>query len=921
MAAPTIGARTPPLSAGGDLVAEQCGPHVLIRRRDEKATDAVALAEIPRMPGNALVLASAGAHRHEGLLFALQGCVATLRSRRGEVPLRSVWLAVSNLGNPSGRYVSWLHGLSVEFGMEIVAPHGSLIAGRGIGLYVDRAEGGAGWRCFSPGSSGKALSCRFPMPAWEYQLPDVPLMGAGLVTEPVPAGLAVRLAGSAPLDLHAPQFQVPLNLRIPKLVVGEPGAEFSPRAVAQIIDRLPEPVWGELLVVPLLAPVTTANWARELAVALNRDIAVTTGTQVVTAKGSLRTLVRAENGDELLEPLATILRHSPYGAQPEVCDIVPPPAGWQQAGPRHYRPMPPSEAASAGLIAEVLPGGLHVRRDTDRTRVTAAFDPRRWTLVVGDEHRDVTEPEIFAICDLLESLGQVRCRTVDLHVLGSSWQYALDGFEAHLRALGVRLDTHAEQTHVRVLDSSGAPSSWYAHTPLLASGARFRSSAPSPNHVAPRRAPMRAPAPTASETTVRFTPVSVDPAVPPPVAAAPVEVSTRLAPMPSASFGDLAGERSHGSGTPAASDRNGGDRLRPAAATVPRREALGPAVPGLEPAAAPMSSASVDGADGTGPELAASPTSGAVPTPPVPVTAMPIATVSGPRPESPVATPRPEPVLAPVPQPEPEPSAAPVPPAGEHVGAAEALIDLEPEPVRPVRSAASIELADRASTPAEQTRLSLSAGSDYTEALAAVNVALSAWPMLKPEAKADYVAVCLYLGRGAAGGVALNDALGTGGPEPFDGYLPCLVSGLRRLPTHRKVVLRQESLHGTADCPYPEGSILHEPGFLSASAQLDVTTAAANLDLLIWPVSARRTSELLMGRALEETVFPANRRFKALAARAYQPEDDDAPHAPRRALLVRELLAGEDPESPEALARDAAALPRLERAWEQRRRG
>lgn len=250
-----------------------------------------------------------------------------------------------------------------------------------------------------------------------------------------------------------------------------------------------------------------------------------------------------------------------------------------------------------------------------------------------------------------------------------------------------------------------------------------------------------------------------------------------------------------------------------------------------------------------------------------------------------------------------------------------APIGLEPEPVRPVRSAASVELADRASTPAEQTRLSLSAGSHYTEGLAAVNVALSAWPMLKPEAKADYIAVCLYLGRGAAGAVALNEALGTGGPEPFDGYLPCLVSGLRRLPTHRKVVLRQESLHGTDDCPYPEGSILREPGFLSASAQLDVTTAAADLDLLIWPVSARRTSELLMGRALEETVFPAGRRFKALAARTHEPEDDAVPHAPRRAFLVRELLTDEDPESPEALARDAAALPRLERAWEQRRRG
>ncbi|GAB2808755.1 hypothetical protein GCM10027200_05680 [Lentzea nigeriaca] len=208
-----------------------------------------------------------------------------------------------------------------------------------------------------------------------------------------------------------------------------------------------------------------------------------------------------------------------------------------------------------------------------------------------------------------------------------------------------------------------------------------------------------------------------------------------------------------------------------------------------------------------------------------------------------------------------------------------------------------LDVVDRPSTPAEQTLFGQSAGSAYTEPLASVNVALSARPMLRTDAKADLVAVCLYLGRGAC-------------LDQFDGYLPCLVSGLRRLPTHRKVVLRQMNQHD-AD----KGAILWEPGFLDASTQLDITTAAAGLDLLIWPVSARRTTELLAGRVVEEAVFPAGPRFKVLAVRTREDEG-----GPQRAFLVRELAKDEDPESVEALARDAAALSRLERAWEQRQR-
>jgi hypothetical protein len=272
--------------------------------------------------------------------------------------------------------------------------------------------------------------------------------------------------------------------------------------------------------------------------------------------------------------------------------------------------------------------------------------------------------------------------------------------------------------------------------------------------------------------------------------------------------------------------------------------------------------------------------------PELPAAPVPVVTVSGPAVPEPSPEPAPEAVFA---EPAPEPQAA--------------------------RRATVLEFADRSSTAAEQSRLAVSAGTHYTEALAAVNVGLSAWPMLRPEAKADYVAVCLLLGTGAAGAVALNQGLAEGAPEPFDGYLACLTSGLRRLPTHRKVVLRQEKLLGRQ--PYPVGTVLIEPGFLSASAQLDVTTPGADLDVLIWPATARRTSELFMGRAFEETVFHGGCRLKVLGLRADESEQDGEVPRPRQALLVRELLPGEDPGA--ADARDELALAKLDQAWHARR--
>jgi hypothetical protein len=258
----------------------------------------------------------------------------------------------------------------------------------------------------------------------------------------------------------------------------------------------------------------------------------------------------------------------------------------------------------------------------------------------------------------------------------------------------------------------------------------------------------------------------------------------------------------------------------------------------------------------------------------------------------------------------------------------------EPEPVAPGPvedngPVAPLVLAARASTTAEQNRFTSGAGEAFNQALATVNAALAAWPSMRqqgstPGAKADYVAVCLYLGRGEAGGAELNEAVRAGLKGGVDGQIPCLVSGLRRLPTHRRAVLRQGRIEDSLEHGTAPGALLAEPGFLSASMELDVTLPGTDLDVLIWPATARRTSELVVSRPISEVVFAAGARFKALAVRTAEAvssdeEEEDGVAAPRTAALFRELAPGEETTT-ELNENDLRVLEKLDRVLAHRRK-
>ncbi|MGW4135010.1 hypothetical protein [Amycolatopsis japonica] len=305
------------------------------------------------------------------------------------------------------------------------------------------------------------------------------------------------------------------------------------------------------------------------------------------------------------------------------------------------------------------------------------------------------------------------------------------------------------------------------------------------------------------------------------------------------------------------------------------------------------------------------------------VSSAPVPTVSGSASAPEPSVTRPEAPLMPVelkPVPLPEDTTpAPMPVVEETrtevVAQAETREPTAPAERRPAPGTALV-VADRASTTAEQARFTAAAGEEYGEALATVNAALATWPSMRGQAdagaKADYVAVCLYLGRGR-GAVAGEIA----------DQVPCLASGLRRLPTHRRAVLRQTKDPQVLERVSAPGSILTEPGFLVGSMDLDVTVPDADLDVLIWPASARRTSELLIGRPVSEVVFFAGARFKALALRETEPvegEPSDEPVAPRAAALFREL-GPDEAASGELDEHDLAVLAKLDRALERRHRG
>ena len=75
----------------GSLVTERCGPHVLVRRRDETATERAFLAQLPATPNELFVAVSRAAQQVPELLGELPALLGPVVKAAEQAP-RVLWL-------------------------------------------------------------------------------------------------------------------------------------------------------------------------------------------------------------------------------------------------------------------------------------------------------------------------------------------------------------------------------------------------------------------------------------------------------------------------------------------------------------------------------------------------------------------------------------------------------------------------------------------------------------------------------------------------------------------------------------------------------------------------------------------------------------------------------------------------------------
>ncbi|MFC4079641.1 hypothetical protein [Amycolatopsis samaneae] len=204
---------------------------------------------------------------------------------------------------------------------------------------------------------------------------------------------------------------------------------------------------------------------------------------------------------------------------------------------------------------------------------------------------------------------------------------------------------------------------------------------------------------------------------------------------------------------------------------------------------------------------------------------------------------------------------------------------------------------DHRSGPAEHEWLRRTLGSRFDGYAGAVSRLLAQRPGLRGEEETtrfseavitDLVAVRAYA-EGTSQG--FDRALRTGTLGAFRPYAGCIVSGLRRLPTHRGPVLTSATLDDAQRARYRLGEVLTERGLLHALATPFVELPGT-VEFFVLALTARRTGFLTGGEGPEQerVIFPPDTRFKVLAVTEGR-------------VLLREVTGAGDGQDHPALAR------------------
>nr|CEL16301.1 hypothetical protein [Kibdelosporangium sp. MJ126-NF4] len=181
-------------------------------------------------------------------------------------------------------------------------------------------------------------------------------------------------------------------------------------------------------------------------------------------------------------------------------------------------------------------------------------------------------------------------------------------------------------------------------------------------------------------------------------------------------------------------------------------------------------------------------------------------------------------------------------------------------------------LADRHSTPAERAAFARAAGAHYETASARVRAVMAVTPALRARdaeaTKDDCVAVAIHLADEASDGFGLDRVAaklrGSDDSLP-DGYLACLMSGTRRLPSYRGAAFLGSDPQARVDA-YAEGMSLLEPGFLTGSANADVAFDAP-VEYAVWCTHAYRPGQLAPAPLPTEVLLPAGTWFRVVGLR------------------------------------------------------
>jgi hypothetical protein len=138
----------------------------------------------------------------------------------------------------------------------------------------------------------------------------------------------------------------------------------------------------------------------------------------------------------------------------------------------------------------------------------------------------------------------------------------------------------------------------------------------------------------------------------------------------------------------------------------------------------------------------------------------------------------------------------------------------------------------------------------------------------------------------------------------IDHRIPCVISGLRRLPSFTGAVFSSASLSAAANRSYAVGATVIEPAFVCAtSARL--VMLEGNIEYVIWSQTGKRVAALVPDLGRDEIFFAAGTPYKVLRVDATRPEASQA-----RVFLRESAPAG--PAASPAAGQPSAQLDEMD---------